>query len=52
MIRVIYKHPLHGEQHYLCKQLVKSDGYLKCENIHGATFILLEPSRIIRVESE
>ena len=49
MIKIEYKHPLHGKQEILCRKLVKQEEGLLVQNIHGVTFQLIDPKRIISI---
>lgn len=51
MLLVTYKHPLHGKQELPCKKLEMRDGQMHVVNVHGVTYQVIDPDRIMKVQA-
>lgn len=49
MIKISYRHPLHGKQDIECHRLVNKEGVYHAQNVYGETFQTLEFARIDRI---
>ncbi len=51
MLVIDYQHPCHGEMVIKCQKIVNKQGKLHCVNKWGTTFIVIEPNKILEINT-
>jgi len=51
MLVIDYKHPCHGEMIVKCHKIVNKDGVLHCVNKWDTTFLVIQPERILEINT-